>query len=124
MVNLGQATGRVASALPRSITGTDSFRGVYVLLLAAAIGIVGGLSVPFIGWLTRELHILLFGLHSDALLSEQYVLKTPSLALLPALGGVLMGLSIVLARRFRTRPPIDRSKPMPCMAAACRSARA
>ena len=107
MVNLGQATGRVASALPRSITGTDSFRGVYVLLLAAAIGIVGGLSVPFIGWLTRELHILLFGLHSDALLSEQYVLKTPSLALLPALGGVLMGLSIVLARRFRTRPPID-----------------
>jgi CIC family chloride channel protein len=107
MVNIGQATGRVASALPRSITGTDSFRGVYVLLLSAGIGIIAGISVPFIGWVTREMHVVLFSLRTDGLLSEQYVLKSPTYALLPILGGALMGLSIVLARRFRTRPPVD-----------------
>ncbi|HVW93322.1 MAG TPA: chloride channel protein [Devosia sp.] len=107
MASLGEATGKVASALPRSITGADAFRGVYMLGLAAAIGLVSGISVPAVGDLVRQAHILFFQLYPDALLSAQYVLKSPNLALLPALGGVLMGLSILLARRFSSRPPID-----------------
>jgi CIC family chloride channel protein len=107
MVSIGGATGKMASALPRSITGADSFRGVYMLLLSATVGIICGLSVPLIHYLTNELHILLFHLHPDQLLSEQYVLTTQGVIFTPILGGVLMGLSIVLARRFRTRPPID-----------------
>jgi CIC family chloride channel protein len=107
MVSIGEATGKMASALPRSITGADSFRGVYMLLLSATVGIICGLSVPFIHYLTNELHIILFHLHPDQTLSEQYVLTTPGVVFMPILGGALMGLSIVLARRFRTRPPID-----------------
>jgi CIC family chloride channel protein len=107
MVSIGGATGKLASALPRSITGADSFRGVYMLLLSATVGIICGLSVPLIHYLTNELHIILFHLHPDQLLSEQYVLTTPGVIFTPIAGGVLMGLSIVLARRFRTRPPID-----------------
>jgi CIC family chloride channel protein len=107
MASLGAATGRVASALPRSITGADSFRGVYMLLLAAATGIVSGLTTSALGALVRTLHVVLFKLDEGALLSAQQMLSPPALALLPTLGGVLMGLSIVLARRFRTRPPID-----------------
>jgi CIC family chloride channel protein len=107
VVSIGEATGKMASALPRSITGTDSFRGVYILLLAAGVGILCGVSVPLLHDATNGLHILLFHLHADQLLSEQYVLTTPGVVFMPILGGVLMGLSIVLARRFRTRPPID-----------------
>jgi CIC family chloride channel protein len=107
MVSIGEATGKMASALPRSITGADSFRGVYMLLLSAGVGIICGLTVPLIHYITNGLHVLLFHLHPDELLSEQYVLTTPGVAFLPILGGVLMGLSIILARRFRTRPPID-----------------
>lgn len=107
MASLGTATGKVASALPRSITGADSFRGVYMLLLATATGIVAGVTVSALGGLVRLLHILLFNLEDGALLSAQPMLTPPILALVPALGGLLMGLSVVLARRFRTRPPID-----------------
>ncbi len=107
MAGLGEATGKVASALPRSITGADSLRGVYMLLLAAAIGIVAGVTVTALGAFVRLAHVWLFLLHPDALLSGTYALNPPALALLPCLGGVLMGLSILLARRFRSRPPID-----------------
>jgi len=107
MASLGEATGKVASALPRSISGLDSFRGVYMLLLAAGVGVFSGVSVTALGGLVRWLHVTLFRLHPDALLSGTYVLGSPALALLPCLGGVLMGLSLILARRFRTRPPVD-----------------
>ena len=107
MATLGEATGKVASALPRSIAGPDSFRGVYMLLLSAGVGIVSGVSVTAMSELVRWLHVVLFRLHEGNLLSATYVLSPPALALLPCVGGMLMGLSLVLARRFRTRPPVD-----------------
>jgi len=107
MAALGEATGKVASALPRSIAGVDSFRGLYILMLAAGVGIISGLSVTALGALVRWLHVVLFGLHEGSLLSASYALASPKAALLPCLGGVLMGLSLILARRFRTRPPVD-----------------
>jgi len=107
MAAIGEATGKVASARPRSIGGVDSFRGLYVLTLAAGVGIISGLTVTAMSWTVRTLHVVLFHLRPDALLSGQYILNEPKLALLPCLGGILMGLSLVLARRFRTRPPVD-----------------
>jgi chloride channel protein, CIC family len=107
MATLGEATGKMASALPRSLAGVDSFRGLYMLALAAGVGIFSGISVTAMGWLVRTLHVVLFRLHPENLLSGTYVLEAPNLALLPCLGGVLMGVSLLLARRFRTRPPVD-----------------
>ncbi|MGN6101305.1 MAG: chloride channel protein, partial [Devosia sp.] len=107
MVSLGEATGKVASALPRSLPGVDSFRGVYMLLLSATVGVISGVTVTAISALVRWLHVVLFGLRPDALLSGQYVLFDPKYALVPCLGGVLMGVSTILARRFRNRPPVD-----------------
>lgn len=107
MAAIGEATGKAASATPRSLAGTDSFHGVYFLLLAAGVGVVSGATVTAMGALVRALHVFLFHLHPDDLLSGTYMLSPPTLALLPCLGGVLMGLSIVLARRFRNRPPVD-----------------
>lgn len=58
-------------------------------------------------WVTQHLHMLLFGLTDGGRLSAQTALVTPWLALVPAVGGILVALSVVLSRRFRTRPPVD-----------------
>lgn len=78
-----------------------------MLVLAGVCGFLAALVVAFVGWATRELHTLLFALPADDRLSQQTALVTPILALVPLAGGVLVGASIFLARRFRTRPPVD-----------------
>jgi CIC family chloride channel protein len=102
-----EATAKAASGLPRSIAGLGQFRGVLMLLFATGVGIGSGVVVTAISWITQELHVVLFGLAADERLSAQVALASPLLATLPMIGGVLMGLSIVLSRRFRTRPPVD-----------------
>ena len=102
-----EATGKVASAQPRGVGEASRFRGLYILVLAAFVGIVAGGSVTALGSITRTLHAVLFRLPENTLLSSQPALSPPWLALWPAVGGVLMGLSIILARRWRTRPPVD-----------------
>jgi len=83
------------------------WRGLSTLVLAAGVGIAAALVVALLGWITSELHHLLFALPYDERLSEQVALPTPALALVPVLGGAVLAVSIVLARRFRTRPPVD-----------------
>lgn len=78
-----------------------------MLVLAAATGLAAALVVALVGWLTFQLHSLLFLLPASERLSEQPALASPALALVPVLGGAALALSIVLARRFRTRPPVD-----------------
>jgi CIC family chloride channel protein len=78
-------------------------------LLAASVGIgvAAGLVVALISLVAHFLHQALFGLPAEQRLSAQATLASPLLALLPAVGGILIGVSIVLYRRFRTRPPVD-----------------
>src|SRR3569623_254649 len=83
------------------------WRGLSMLVLAGAVGLVAALVVAFIGWLTSTQHGLLFALPAGERLSEQVSLPVPILALIPLLGGALLASSSVLARRFRTRPPVD-----------------
>ena len=78
-----------------------------LLGVSIGIGIVAALVVALIGFITHILHQVLFNLPDDARLSAQTALHSPLLALVPAVGGVLMGVSIVLWRRVRTRPPVD-----------------
>jgi len=98
---------RPAPSLAALVARFSRWRGVLMLVLAGAIGLLAALVVAFVGWATRELHTLLFALPSDARLSEQVTLGSPYFALIPLAGGVLVGASIFLARRFRTRPPVD-----------------
>lgn len=83
------------------------WRGLSMLVLAGAVGLVAALVVAFIGWVTSTLHGLLFALPAGERLSEQVALPVPVLALVPIVGGALLAVSIFLARRFRTRPPVD-----------------
>jgi CIC family chloride channel protein len=99
----------VVSNLSRPLRRLTAGRWRSVVLLAASIGIgiVAGLVVALISLVAHFLHQSLFGLPSDERLSAQATLSSPWLALLPAAGGILIGVSIVLYRRFRTRPPVD-----------------
>ncbi|HZY48582.1 MAG TPA: chloride channel protein [Devosia sp.] len=99
------APGAAALNIANSLIGR--WRGLTVLLLAAAVGLVSALVVALVGWLTSQLHSLLFLLPANERLSEQSALATPALALVPVLGGAALAVSIALARRFRTRPPVD-----------------
>ena len=94
------------SVLIRRLTA-GRLRTVGLLAASACIGAAAGLVVSLVGLITHGLHQLPFNLPSDARLSAQAGLFSPLLALVPVIGGLLVGLSIVLSRRFRTRPPVD-----------------
>ncbi|MEO8685658.1 MAG: chloride channel protein [Devosia sp.] len=96
----------MTAKLRRRILGGRG-RTTFLLLLAIAIGVTSALVVAIIGLIAHELHQWLFGLPDNLRLSAQSALASPFLALIPALGGAVLGISIVLSRRFRTRPPVD-----------------
>lgn len=107
MSDLALAVSRPWPSVVAYVSRFSRWRGLLMLALAGVCGFLAALVVAFVGWATRELHILLFALPADARLSEQTTLSHPALVLVPLAGGVLVGASIYLARRFRTRPPVD-----------------
>ena len=98
---------KVVDALPRSFSRLTRSRGLILLLLATGVGIIAGIVVAIISSITQYLHVVMFNIPPVGRLSGQHMLVSPWMALLPAAGGLLMGLSIILARRWRTRPPVD-----------------
>jgi CIC family chloride channel protein len=82
-------------------------RATLMLGLALVVGIAAALVVAMVGRLNLLLHAGLFGLAISEHLSAQTALQSPLMALVPVAGGAILGLTIVLARRFRTRPPVD-----------------
>ncbi|WP_291394177.1 chloride channel protein [Devosia sp.] len=78
-----------------------------LVALGTVIGVVAAAVVYVVGRLTSVLHAVLFGLPYDAHLSAQEALASPYMAVVPVVGGAILGGSIILARRFRTRPPVD-----------------
>jgi CIC family chloride channel protein len=83
------------------------WRGTAMLGLSAITGVLAALVVAFVGWATQAIHKALFQLPAAERLSAEFELSSPWFALIPIAGGVALSLSIVLARRFRTRPPVD-----------------
>lgn len=107
MSDLALTTTRPAPTLAALVARFSRWRGALMLALAGVCGFLAALVVAFVGWATSELHLVLFALPADTRLSEQTALAHPALALVPVLGGVLVGVSIFLSHRFRTRPPVD-----------------
>jgi len=83
------------------------YRELFLLGLGGLTGILSGAVVAMMGWATNRLHALLFGIDAHARLSEQASLASPWLALIPAFGGILIGISIALAKARNARPPVD-----------------
>jgi CIC family chloride channel protein len=98
---------RPASWLSAVAAQTGRFRGSFILVLAALTGVLAALVVAFVGWATQALHKILFHLPAAERLSAQFSLVSPWLAIVPLAGGAVLAVTIALARRFRTRPPVD-----------------
>ncbi|HEY4192587.1 MAG TPA: chloride channel protein [Mesorhizobium sp.] len=82
-------------------------RGIAVVGLAVIVGVVAGVMVTAMSQMVQSLHWLLFGLQPGARLSAMFALQSPLQALMPAIGGAILGLTIICLRKWKFRTPID-----------------
>lgn len=112
----GGATRRPLDGLRRQLRAND----LWFIALAALVGLIAaGLMVLQAG-IAHGLQSWLYALAPEQRLSTATSMTATRLLVLP-LGGLLVGLVTLMARR-RKRPSWMRWKPMPCMAGACRCA--
>lgn len=78
-----------------------------LIAVAVIVGVIAGACVAVIRWAVAFLHHVLFGVAYDGSLSALDHLNTPVMALVPVLGGLVLGLTGVAIRRWRPRRPID-----------------
>jgi chloride channel protein, CIC family len=78
-----------------------------LILVAAVIGILAGLAVAAMSFISHELHRLIFDIGMDERLSSAAVLDPVMVLFAPAAGGVLMGLLYLILRRWRKKPMVD-----------------
>jgi len=78
-----------------------------LICLAVFIGALAGIVVAVIRALVHLLHHVLFGIPLHSTLSALDHLDSPYLALVPVAGGLVLGLSGLLIRKWRPGRPID-----------------
>ncbi|MGN6470638.1 MAG: chloride channel protein [Rhizobiaceae bacterium] len=91
----------------KHIVGSFKAPGLFIVLLACAVGIISGGLVAAMSWIVQQMHWYLFGLPKGARLSSMFALFEPSRALVPLAGGVIMGISIAWLRYRKYRTPVD-----------------
>jgi CIC family chloride channel protein len=78
-----------------------------LVVLAALIGIIGGLVVAAMSAVVEGLHVLLFNLDMGERLSSQFRIDPLRALLVPSLGGLLLGVAFLLLLRWRPAREID-----------------
>jgi len=81
--------------------------GLQLVALASLIGALSGIVVWALNESSHVIHGWLFSLPIDVRVSGLVHLSDPWDATIPAIGGVLMGISIWLLRRYRNRTLVD-----------------
>ncbi|HVL20343.1 MAG TPA: chloride channel protein [Amaricoccus sp.] len=97
---------RLPISAPKRLRALVRSRESSIIALAAIVGAVGGLVVAGMGALAALMHAGLYGIPFRQRLSALPEIW-PSEALIPALGGVVLGLSFLLLARWRPEPPVD-----------------
>lgn len=82
-------------------------RGIVVVILAGVVGVMAGVLVTAMSQIVQDLHGLLFGVQPGGRLSAMFSLAHPMQALVPAIGGILLGLSVIWLRIRKFRTPVD-----------------
>jgi CIC family chloride channel protein len=80
---------------------------IALIALAAAIGVGIGLGVVGLHLGMQRLHEIAYGLPTHRLLSEGIDLDWRRVAMVPVIGGLIVGLATVLIRRWRPREMVD-----------------
>jgi CIC family chloride channel protein len=93
-----------APRLLRALVRADE---VWLAMLAAVVGVFGGLGVVLINAITLRLHIALFALPVGQGLSESAFLDSRRAILVPVLGGLALGGSMWALAKLRPRNLVD-----------------
>ncbi len=80
---------------------------LFLLVLALVAGAVAGLSVVLINLALGGVRYLAFGVPFGVHLSEVTGIGSPRVVVVPIIGGLLVGLTAMLLRRWRPREVVD-----------------
>jgi chloride channel protein, CIC family len=78
-----------------------------LIVIAAVIGVLAGLAVAAMSWVSHELHVLIFDIGSGERLSSATSLDPMVVLGAPAAGGVVMGIVFLILRKWRKKPMVD-----------------
>ena len=92
---------------PRRLRAFVRAHETSLIILAAIVGIIGGLAVAAMSMAVEVLHVLLFDLEMGDRLSSQYRIEPLRALLVPSLGGLFLGLAFLLLLRWRPAREID-----------------
>jgi len=91
---------------PRRLRAFVRARETSIIVLAAGVGLLGGLGVAAMSAAVNLMHQAFFGLQSGQRLSAIHTIE-PIRALVPAIGGLVLGLSFWLLTKWRPESPVD-----------------
>lgn len=85
----------------------SKFPDFWLFVIAGCVGWMSGILVTLMGWVTQDLHALLFKVPLDERLSAQDKLGSPWMVLIPAAGGLAVVLIALAFRPLVKRAPVD-----------------
>jgi chloride channel protein, CIC family len=91
---------------PRRLRAFVRAREISIIALAAMVGVLAGFGVAAMGAAVNFLHQHFFALAPGQRLSAVESIE-PLRALVPAVGGLVLGLGTMLVMRWRPEPPVD-----------------
>jgi CIC family chloride channel protein len=92
---------------PRRLRAFVRAHETSLVLLAALIGIIGGLVVAAMSAAVELMHVVLFNLEMGDRLSSQFELDPLRALLVPSLGGLVLGVAFLLLLRWRPAREVD-----------------
>ena len=92
---------------PRRLRAFVRANETSLVVLAALVGVIGGLMVAAMSAVVEALHVLLFNIEMGERLSSQYRIEPWRAVLVPSLGGLLLGLAFLWLSRWRPSREID-----------------
>ncbi len=99
--------GSVVAHAPQVLRAMVRADEIWLLVLAAGIGVAAGLSVEMITWAAQFMHQILFGIGHDQRLSAMSHLNLFATVAVPAAGGLVLGLVSLGIGRIYTRRAVD-----------------
>jgi chloride channel protein, CIC family len=92
---------------PRRLRAFVRAHETSLVVLAALVGVIGGLVVAAMSAAVELMHVLLFNVENGERLSSQYSVEPLRALLVPSLGGLLLGFAFLVLQRFRPAREID-----------------